>query len=432
MIKTNFILYIFQYFVKFISLLLLNILILKVYGIEKYGIYSYTIALFSFSAFFLTLGMDEIIIRDIIYKKFSIDEIMGSSLFIKAIGFIFMILSIFLLSRYLPLDNNYINILKMVFFSFIFQIFSNIDLFFKSQLNYKIAVLSLIVPQIITIILSLYVLISRIDILYIYYIIIFENILIAIFRILFYFHQGLNIRTWIFSFKTFKSLIRDSFPIAINSAFILLFLKLDQIMLKSYLTFKEVGEYSLVVKLSEGWFFIPMSIVGSYSPVLFRSYKNNYASFINKLQVLFDILISISFAAIVFFILFGKLLLLYVFKLTDIFIYYTLCVHLFSGLFVSFSLVWTRWVITENKQFANIFNQLVALVVNIILNLILIPKYGILGAAISTLFGVAFGLSVGIYLFQKKQSLIFIKNIFSISIFKRLSILFINRNELFK
>src|SRR5690606_10271553 len=65
-----------------------------------------------------------------------------------------------------------------------------------------------------------------------------------------------------------------------------------------------------------------------------------------------------------------------------------LAVHIWVGLFISLGMAASKWFVVENLQKLFLYRTLTGLVVNFFLNLILIPPYGVVGAAVSTLISV--------------------------------------------
>jgi len=62
-----------------------------------------------------------------------------------------------------------------------------------------------------------------------------------------------------------------------------------------------------------------------------------------------------------------------------------LMIHIWAGVFVSLGVASSRWFITENLQSLSFWRTFYGMVINLILNFILIPKFGVQGAAVATL-----------------------------------------------
>jgi Na+-driven multidrug efflux pump len=79
-----------------------------------------------------------------------------------------------------------------------------------------------------------------------------------------------------------------------------------------------------------------------------------------------------------------------------------LSILIWSGVPVSFGCVWSNWMLLENRTKMMFFVQVATAVSNIILNLLLIPRFGIVGSANATLISYWFG-SVGLFIIVRSQ-----------------------------
>jgi len=191
----------------------------------------------------------------------------------------------------------------------------------------------------------------------------------------------------------------------ISSGAILLYMRLDQVMIKNMISLEELGFYSVSIKIAESWYFIPMLISSVMYPLLIEAKKSNDL-YMHRLKQLFFscIMVSLTCSVLLFIfsdfiieILFGKL-----FSGSKI----TLSILSIGGIFVGMGYVNGKWMVIENFTKLSLIRNLLGLFINIFLNLYLIPKYGIIGAAISTVLSLAFA-SYFFFLIIKKTRKIF-------------------------
>jgi O-antigen/teichoic acid export membrane protein len=163
-------------------------------------------------------------------------------------------------------------------------------------------------------------------------------------------------------------------------------MKIDQVMIAIIIGEEANGFYSAAIKLSESIYFVPALISSSFFPAILNAKKISNDLYYQRLKKLFSLLlyISLTFAVIITIkaediisFLFGKLYLESVGVLK---------IHAWSAVFVSFGVLSTKWFIAENKTKLATYRTLLGASSNIILNLVLIPTYGIKGSAFATLF----------------------------------------------
>jgi O-antigen/teichoic acid export membrane protein len=177
--------------------------------------------------------------------------------------------------------------------------------------------------------------------------------------------------------------VRESWPEIIAAFSGLLFMRLDQIMLEALQGEHAVGLFAVAAKLSEAWYFIPVALVASAFPRIIQSRSNTplYYSQISRLMVA---LVSLSYiAGLSTLLLSGTVIkLLYGNAYADSAT--ILSVHIWCGLFVALGQVSGAWIMAERRVVLNLQRNLFGLVTNILLNFIVIPRFGAIGAAWST------------------------------------------------
>ena len=182
-----------------------------------------------------------------------------------------------------------------------------------------------------------------------------------------------------------KRLMEQSYHYMISGLIAILYSKIDQIMLKHMLDSYSVGLYSVALAIAGLWGMIPSAFIQSVSPVLYKDAEENRAMFFKRLRqsyagiwflnICWSVAISL-FSYWVIYLLYGKD---YVGAQGALVI-----VVWYSGISSIGSLTQV-YLATENKnKYVNYF-ALAGLVTDVILNLFLIPKLGIMGAATATL-----------------------------------------------
>jgi len=79
-----------------------------------------------------------------------------------------------------------------------------------------------------------------------------------------------------------------------------------------------------------------------------------------------------------------------------------LMIHVWSGVFVFLGVVFSKYLVNENRTMEFFYRNVFGLITNIFLNVLLIPKYGINGAAIATLI-CSFGVNYVYDIFDKRS-----------------------------
>jgi O-antigen/teichoic acid export membrane protein len=162
-------------------------------------------------------------------------------------------------------------------------------------------------------------------------------------------------------------------------------MKIDQVMIKEMLGAEQVGHYAAAVRLSEAWYFIPMAITSSVFPAIINAEKQSEELYYQRLQKLYDLMVWLAVAIAlpttflapwVIKVLYGEAFL----PAAGV-----LSIHIWAGVFVGLGVASGRWFLCENMQKEAFYRTFLGAICNVVLNIIMIPKYGISGAAVSTL-----------------------------------------------
>lgn len=212
---------------------------------------------------------------------------------------------------------------------------------------------------------------------------------------------GPRLRQLRVTFSRAKQLLRDAWPLLLSGISIMIYMRIDQIMLGQMLGDEAVGLYSAAVRISEVWYFIPMAIVASVSPSIIEAKKLGESVYLQRLQSLFDImmLISVSVAAAMTFISNSVMELLFGESFSKAGL--VLAIHIWTSPFVFLGVASGPWFINEGLQVINFYRTIAGAVINVMFNFLLIPRYGIYGASFATVIA---QFSVGLVMDGTKKS----------------------------
>ncbi len=396
------------------SLFAIYILISRYYGAESFGIFSLIFALMIISSVVARVGLDTYVLRVISSLENNKKEI---AVFLKKVFIIIFIssiivslvilLSLRLIDTYLfkSIDaSNYliglsIIILPYTFFNVLPEVFRGFNdikrySFFRNlSQNFTIASLLAI---------SIFFHYNYDPIYILYTAIIIITILITIFIYRFLKQHKINLLE---RGSYNKKILKYSYPMFLASSIMFIMGYIDSFMISYYLDEYQVGIYNACINLSMLITFIPMSIGAFISPKVSSAYSNNEYSKVKR--IFNNSLIIITIVTIPIF------LILYFFA------------DFFLGLFgTAFTVATTTLLITNIAYLSealcgpvgfilnmtdnqHIFMKIliIAVSINIIFNALLIPIYGINGAAIAMMLSMFFW-TIGSLIVLKRKHII--------------------------
>lgn len=180
-------------------------------------------------------------------------------------------------------------------------------------------------------------------------------------------------------------LIRESWPEIIAGFAGLLYIRLDQVMLGMMMDDHAVGIFAVASRLSESWYFIPIALVSSTFPSIVRVREVDPQLYVRRIGHLMRGLVALSYGAILATTLLAPIVvpMLYGAEYRDSAT--VLTIHIWCGLFMALGLASGSWIMAEKRVKLNLYRNLCGAAANIILNLLLIPPYGPIGASFATL-----------------------------------------------
>lgn len=371
--------------------LLVSTWVARYLGPKEFGILQYALA---FSSFFLplsTIQMAPIVTRDLVRQPESSNVILGTAFALQLVGgAIAAIASIALV--FFVSGNPLVHLLvAIVALKFIFNSLQPIESWFEARVESKFKVLAENVAFIFSTALKCYLILSGASVVALTIVLVLETLLYSFGLIFYYQKSRQSVLNWRTNWKKIQYFIRESFPLVLSSTTVLLYINIDRVMLGNMVGKEAVGIYSSAATLSESWWFLESIVSSSLYPMIIQSRDLGKAVYDRRLQKYYDlislmayglILVMIPSASLVITILYGKA---YQAAIP------ILIVHICSALFSFLGAAQSNWIVNEGLQKFNLYSRLAGLVSNILLNLLLIPLYGGMGAAIATIISYAIG-----------------------------------------
>ena len=388
--------------VRMLVALFVGVYIARYLGPEQFGLLSYANSFVGLFLALATLGIDSIVIRELVKRPECSGEILGTAFGLKICGTIFMWFTILLTVPFTENDNQTNVFISIIAFAILFQAFNVIDFNYQAEVKSKYVVHVQFIQLFITSIAKLLFIYIKAPLLWFVGVYCFDALILAVGLVVMYLLTSGNIGLWRWKWEVARELLKDCWPLIFSGVLVSIYVNIDQVMIKEMIGVKNVGLYSVATRLSTVWYFIPIAVTDSIFPAILNAKINNLASYYQRLQNLYDILVWIA-------ILIALVILFFSDYIIDLLVgqeYYpaasVLSIAIFAGIFTNIGLINNKYFTAENRQKDILYRSLLGISVNIMLNIILIKKYGINGAALAT---IAAQISTSlVYTYLKKDS----------------------------
>jgi len=381
--------------------LFVGVWVARYLGPRQYGILSYASSVVAFLGVFVYLGLSGIVVRDIIKYREEKELLLGTTFVLKTIGGIIGYIIIIMLALIMHKnDSTEFWVLVIIGAGLVFSSFDVIHLWFHSQIQAKYVVYATSCSLILASVLKIILIVIGAPVVAFACVALIAVIATSIVSVYMYKYKVGSLFYWRAKLSKAKELLSQSWLLIFSHFFVIVYLKIDQIMLEWIVGPKEVGIYSVAVILSESWYFVPTAIVASVFPKLVEQKSKSEVTYNKNLQKIYDVL---------FFLALSLALLITFFSHTIISILYggayekaaaILMVHIWAGVFIFMRQLFSRWLIVEGLLKYSLYTHGLGAILNVVINLILIKPYGGLGAAVATLISYA-GASYFILFFYK-------------------------------
>jgi O-antigen/teichoic acid export membrane protein len=384
-----------------------TILIARYLEPEKFGILSYSISLVAIFTVAGHLGLSGLIVKELLKNEKRRNETLGTTFILKSIGSAIGFVTLIFFAIFTE-DTNSIEFLILIVasFSLLIQPLKMIDFWFQSYLQSKYISLSNIISVIITSIYKMLLVFFSGTLLFFAFANVIQVFISVIIIVFFYINlSDVSIKSWYFSKLRAKELLSQGWMIFLGAIFSIIYLKIDQIMLKWIAGNEEVGVYAVASTLSEAWYFVPVAIVTSFYPKLIQLRDSNKELYLEKLQKLFTFLFLLALIVAIFVTYFSDIIILTFFGERYVNSVSILTVHIWAAIFIFMRAAFSRWILIENELMFSLLTQGFGALTNVMLNYFLIPHWGGIGAAVATLISYAFASYISLLFYSKTRSI---------------------------
>lgn len=366
--------------------LIIGVWIARYLGPAQFGLFNYAMAFIALFSPLATLGLNEIVVRDLVRDPTCQNETIGTTIALKFIGGIVLTLvGIGTIIWLRPTDELTHWLIGIFAAGAVFQAFDAIDFWFQAQVQSQYTVIPRNLVFFVIAIVKIALIQMQAPLIAFAWVGLAEVALSAIGLVIAYQVSGQQLTRWRISLHRAKNLLKDSWSLALSSVAILIYMKIDQLMLGEMVGDRSVGIYSAATRLSEVWYFIPMAIVSSATPAIIEAKKITETLYYQRLQQLFNwmVVLSVAIALPVTFLANPIITLLFGPDYSEA--GFVLSIHIWAAVFVFLGVAQGPWNITENLQEVALVKFVFGGITNVLLNLVLIPTGGPVGAAIATL-----------------------------------------------
>ncbi|VGO12149.1 hypothetical protein PDESU_00700 [Pontiella desulfatans] len=376
--------------VNIASGLLVGVLVARNLGPENFGLMNYVISYVTLFSVLAAFGLDNIEVRELSRTGADRNTLMGTA-FVLRIGFALVAL-LLILGTLLSFESDHFTFVMVMVYS-LSLVFSSLNVirnYFTSIILNEYVVKTEISRTVLGALIKIVLLINNCSVGWFIVASMFDFFLVGAGYLFSYRRKVGTILEWNVDWGVAKMLIRASFPLLLSGAAVIIYQRINAVMIRNMIDNASVGQFSAAAKISEIAIFIPMVIAQSITPLLVKAHEADPQKYLEKKQYFVDIMVWSSIAISVAMallaapgirILFGEKYLEAI-PVLQIMSWKALATALFgaSG----------QLIVIENLHKYVVLRNLAGCVFSVVLNYYLIPVWGIAGSAIATIVAMIF------------------------------------------
>jgi O-antigen/teichoic acid export membrane protein len=365
--------------------LFVGVWVARYLGPQGYGQLSFAgsyVMLFSALALF---GLESLVVRELVMHAAERDAILGTTCLIRLVaGVCSYLLALTVLPLVRPDDRLTLLMVALLGSSLVIQALDVTDLWFQSKIASHFSVISRSFAFLLSSGIKVAMVIAGASLTAITIATASEVFFVAVALAIAYRVSGVQISSWRWSSIWFKKLLSGSVPMVLSGIVLMVYLRIDQVMLGALASQTEVGLYAAAVRISEVWYFVPAAIVSSVFPGLVQLRGTDSELFQLKLQRLYNLLAFLGYVVALPVTFLAPWLVQLLFGTAYQSAAPLLAVLIWAGLFANLTVVRNAHFIAIEWGKALLWSTTLGAGCNVMLNFVLIPRYGAMGAAIST------------------------------------------------
>jgi polysaccharide transporter, PST family len=366
--------------------LYITLCIARYLGASQFGLLNYATAFATMFWSISTLGLESLIVHRLVNNLSPKGATLSTVFWLRCLGgLISIILAVCVVFIFRHDDTSIISLVAILAGVGIIQPFDTIDLLFQSQLNSKYTVIAKNTAFILAALLRLVLINSQAPLIAFALVVLIEAVLGAMGLVILFKNRGNSIRFLEWDGSLAYKLLKEGFPLILSSLSVMIYLRIDQLMLGEMVGEKAVGIYSAATRISEVWYFVPIAITTSIAPSIYAAKNNNSEEVYNQKNKRFiQLMIFISLLIAIPMNFLSTSIVVKMFGDDYVEAGQILSIHIWSAVFVFMGVASSPWFVAEKLTRLSLYKTLLGASTNIILNFILIPSYEGLGSAIAT------------------------------------------------
>lgn len=376
-------------------------------GPEQFGAFSYAVSFCALFSFLAGFGVDSILTRELVRRPERTDDLLGAAFYIKLFGGLLAVLVINLVSSEVHHDSLTRLLVFVYSISYALQSFAVISSYFQARVISKKTIQVQIGVSLISVAVKAVLIYFHASVVWFVGTYIVDAVTLAIGLIWIYVRARTHQSRIRLHWPLVIELARNSLPLMCTIIAVAVYSKVDQVIIRQLLGQAAVGIYAVAVRMTEVWYLVPSIIGASLFPAIINARKVSIELFNQRMHRLYFFIFWLGVAIVLGGLLLGRPIIYLLFGTQyqdSISIFYLYLCSLIPSFIMS---ICNYYLIAENYTREYLLVTCVGAILNVVLNLFLIPRFYTMGAAAATVISYSF-VPLSLWLFPRTREQFYI------------------------
>lgn len=397
-----------DYIFSLTASLIVGIAVARYLGPEMYGIIAFATAVYTLLVIIVSLGIDDIIMKDMLQHEERQGSIQGSALFVKSAAafLVYGIIFIYFLINY---SGEKLYSVLIITGAVLFQPLSVFSCIFLINAQAKYTSIARMISYTLSSLLKIILIIFKAPVTYFAFAVFIDYAVLYLTVILMYKYKKYTVSGWHIDISYIKYILKSAVPLFAAVLFYTFYQKVTVIIISGMYSDYASGIYSASVRLTEIWYLVPAVLMTAFYPAVVKAKQISEEEYNKRIKALFYVT-TIPFILMAFF---AALLSPFIIKILygEKYIQSSivLALTIWSVPFISFYVISSKCFILENKVKHLLLRSALSFILIIILNYVLGSIYYLEGFSLALLISSFISFFLADLFFKDTRELFFIK-----------------------
>jgi O-antigen/teichoic acid export membrane protein len=379
--------------VRLVVVLGTGILVARYLGPELFGQLNYATGFVGLFFALTTMGLDEIVVRDLVKHPERRDELLGTSAVIKLFGSLLLVVLVATATVLRGMDGLTATLVIVIGAAELLRPFGVIDWYFMAHVRSRETVVVQMLQVFLSAAFKVVLVVLEAPLVWFAWVYVLEGLVLAIGYAIMYRRDGTLVRAWRYSRETASYLLSQSWPLVIYGVALYIQAKIDQVMIFDVLRSRvgeaaanaEVGQYSNALKMIEALGFLPVIVQKSLAPAITRAKVQGGGLYEDRLLNQYRLMFLMFLATAIPLYFTAEPIMVFLFGEEYKPAGFLLSLFAIRLLFTNMGVGKASFITNESLFKYSLLTAVVGAVINITMNYFLIPPFKAIGAIWATI-----------------------------------------------